>query len=127
MAADPLRAVARHEADHERARHRDEHHEGSEVVAGGGDERGGGALEEEEVREEADELEQGQGDVGGHDPDEHGQAGQGDDAAAGREVAERARSLVVAEAVPESGEEAGWGHISYYDTIWRWPRASPSA
>jgi len=55
VAADGGGAVARHQADDDRAPNRDEHHQPSELVAGRRDEHGGEAAVERDVGDQRDE------------------------------------------------------------------------
>src|SRR6185436_7193669 len=112
VAADTLGPVAGHEADDEGARHGDEDLEPPEVVARGRHHLRRPALEEEQVREQADQLQEGQGHVRGDDADDDGQGREREHAAGGGEVAQAVRALVVAEAGPES-EEAGGGGAGF--------------
>jgi len=76
VAADALRAVARHDADRERARDRHEDDERPEMVTGRRDERRVEALKEEEIREQPDQLEQRRRDVRGKDANQNREARQ---------------------------------------------------
>jgi len=94
VAADALRAVARHDADRERARDRHEDDERPEMVTGRRDERRVEALKEEEIREQPDQLEQRRRDVRGKDANQNRERGNRNDAGRGREVTEIGRRAI---------------------------------
>ena len=87
VAADPIRSVPRHQADDQRADHRNHNDERPEMVANGRHRSGREPAVEEDVREERDQREEDLRHVRGHDADTDGDRRDHDHAPLGGEIA----------------------------------------
>jgi hypothetical protein len=90
VAADPARSVAGHQADEQRAGHRDGDDPWTDVGGLRRDQGSADTLEEEQVREQPDQRQQRFREVGADDAEDEREAGDRQQARRGREIAQLA-------------------------------------